>query len=546
MLFNLGTTLTTGIISKEHESNIIGAVVHARHDDAVATRTAVGPTEEALDVLKSETSLVVDENKRYLEQQLNTTFYLPSLTPSTYPSSRPAITTSPSFAPAELPSLIATITPSSQPIASLKPNKTTAPSNSPSTSFPPTKAFPTWEFKDGFEQIDEFSDGGFGYQVVFSGDIAVVGAPYVANNLTDTGVVYNSGAIYAYVWDGTNWNFDAKIAPDDVANGDQVGSNGIAISGDTVIVGAIGDDVNGYDSGSAYVFVRESAGTWTQQAKLTKPNGEKQDYFGTSVAIDGDTALVGAFNNIKYTGSAHVYARDETGAWEYHSELIPDDMSSLKSYGISVALEDGVAIIGCTNDDGNYTSDDYGAAYVFAYNGNDWTQEAKLTVSDIGPSALFGSRIALSGDTAIIGALQDDREYFDYEIVSGYYTTSYNQIGAAYVFVRDENNSWSQQAKLSPDYGNMTLPSTGFGKSVSISGDVAVVGAPFSPLMSSSVGYAYIFERDGGEWKQSAMLSDESGSNSLRFGYSVSVADDQVLIGTYQSTKVYHVGPEVA
>ena len=149
---------------------------------------------------------------------------------------------------------------------------------------------------------DAESEDDFGRSVSISGDTAIIGSPF------DDDGGSNSGSAYVFVRSGTTWTEQAKLTASDGASGDQFGFS-VSISGDTAIIGATKDDGARPDSGSAYVFVR-SAGTWTEQAKLTATKAASEDNFGDSVSISGDTAVVGSIGDDdggSRAGSAYVY-----------------------------------------------------------------------------------------------------------------------------------------------------------------------------------------------------------------------------------------------
>jgi hypothetical protein len=295
----------------------------------------------------------------------------------------------------------------------------------------------------------------FGWSVSIDGDYAIIGA-------------YNPlwGSAYVFKREGTSWIQEKKLTPSDGEPGDEFGHS-VSISGDYAIIGATDDDEKGEDAGAAYIFKRDGT-NWSEQDKLIASDGIVDDWFGWSVSISGDYALIGAWGD----DSAYVFKRDGTN-WNEQAKLIPCE-------GWSVSIDGDYAIIGD------------GAAYVFKRTGTSWALEDKLRCTNcIG----FGTSVSISGDYAIIGATYDEEK--------GYYPPL---PGCAYVFKRDDTN-WSEQAKLiDPDRD----ANDGFGHSVSISGDYAIIGAKGNEA-------AYIFKRDGTNWTQEDKLSDSYGaySNSL-------------------------------
>jgi FG-GAP repeat protein len=238
----------------------------------------------------------------------------------------------------------------------------------------------------------------------------------------------------------------------------------VSISGDTAIVGAYGDNDNGYRSGSAYIFYRYQGGAdnWGAVNKLTASDGAANDYFGYSVSISGDTAIVGAYrdnDNGSYSGSAYIFYRDEGGAdnWGEFKKLIASDGADYDNFGNSVSISGDKAIVGAYGDDDN------GSAYIFSRDqegADNWGEVKKLTASDGGYDDHFGISVSISGDTAIVGAYRDD----DNGPIHG----------SAYIFSRDQGGADNEVNKLTASDG---AANDNFGYSVSISGDTAIVGA---------------------------------------------------------------------
>ncbi|MCK4901925.1 MAG: FG-GAP repeat protein, partial [Thermoplasmatales archaeon] len=253
-----------------------------------------------------------------------------------------------------------------------------------------------------------------------------------------------------------DWNEQDKLLPSDGAAFDFFGGS-VSIDGDYAIIGAYGDADNGQDSGSAYIFTR-SGTTWTEQAKLLPSDGTTDDFFGWSVSIDGDYAIIGACfdgDNGYESGSAYVFKRDGT-TWTEQAKLLPSDGAAEDWFGFSVSIDGDYAIIGAPADDSNgYFS---GSAYVFTRSGTNWNEQDKLLASDGAEGDLFGWSVSISGDYAIIEASSDDNGF---------------DSGSAYIFKR-ESTSWTEQAKLLASDG---AAGDWFGHSVSIDGDYAIIGA---------------------------------------------------------------------
>jgi hypothetical protein len=269
----------------------------------------------------------------------------------------------------------------------------------------------------------------FGQVVSVDGDTAVIGA---------------TGAAYVFVRSNGVWTQQQKLTASDAAAGDGFGS-AVSVSGDTALIGAGRKNVDSHISeGAAYVFVR-SGGAWTQQQELNE-SGAQEDYFGWSVSLSGDTALIGAFgkSNISpYQGTAFVFVRNGD-VWTRQQKLTAADGAEYDQFGYSVSLSGDTALIGAYKN--SLTPQAYGAAYVFVRSGGVWTQQQELTASGPSvPGAYFGGSLSLSGDTALIGA---------------------------YVFT-GSGETWTQQQVLMPPDG---ATQGYFGISVSLSGSTAVIG----------------------------------------------------------------------
>ncbi len=362
----------------------------------------------------------------------------------------------------------------------------------------------------------------FGWSVAVDGDTAVVGA-YQA----DVGGKAGQGA--AYVFDrnrgGTNaWGPVAMLAALDGAAGDAFGWS-VSISANYILVGAPYADVGGeMDRGAAYLFLTLPGIPWGQGAKFVVDEGNPSDYFGSSVSISGHTIVVGADNadfGVLDQGVAYVWNMDLSGIWHRVATLTASDGGTGDSFGYSVSLNGDTVVIGARNADplGVYLR---GAAYVFErnYGGPDaWDQVVRLTASDGASGDRFGYSVALSGDTAVIGAPFAD--------VSGIFDQ-----GAAYVFSHNQGgaNAWGQQAKLTRYAG---LAEDWFGGSVGVSGDKAVVGAPgVDPVGSTNQGEAYLFTRSGSTWSVSNTLTAADGKMGDNFGFSVAASGNTLIIGS--------------
>jgi hypothetical protein len=256
-----------------------------------------------------------------------------------------------------------------------------------------------WTQQQKLTADDAAENDEFGRSVSVSGDTAVVGAWMDDDGGND------SGSAYVYMRSGSVWTQQQKLTADDGAASDEFGRS-VSVSGDTTVVGAWRDDEVGVRSGSAYVYVR-SGGVWTQQQKLTASDAAPGGLFGTSVSVSGDTLIVGATGDEAGgydSGSAYVYVRSD-GVWTQEQKLTADDAAAYDRFGESVSVFGDTTVVGAYDDDDG--GKDSGSAYVYVRNGGVWTQQQKLTANDAAMEDAFGLSVSVSGDTAVVGAIGD-------------------------------------------------------------------------------------------------------------------------------------------
>jgi hypothetical protein len=329
------------------------------------------------------------------------------------------------------------------------------------------------------------------------------------------------------------WVQDAYLKASNAEANDRFGYT-VAISGSTIVVGAANEDSNqttitnndgsassdnsATDSGAVYVFKRDANGDWIQDAYLKASNAEANDWFGRSVAISGSTIVVGAY-------------------WEDSNQTTITNADSLASSDNSAT--------------------DSGAVYVFKRDGNgDWIQDAYLKASNAEGDDLFGWSVAISGSTIAVGAYFEDSNQTTITNDDGCPGTapgcladnnSASNSGAVYVFKRDGNGDWIQDAYLKAsnaeggDY---------FGLSVAISGSTIAVGARYedsnqtwitntdgsasSNNGASNSGAVYVFKRDAaGDWIQDAYLKASNAEANDYFGVSVAISGSTIVVGAY-------------
>jgi hypothetical protein len=349
---------------------------------------------------------------------------------------------------------------------------------------------------------DGAASDGFGESVSVNRDTLFVGAMGSAQDGVEC------GSAYVYTRTGSSFTQQQKLNPSDCATDDWFGLS-VSVSDDTAVVGAPHGQ-NDHGPGSAYIFTRTGS-SWTQQQKLLAGDDMPWNAFGISVSVSGDTTVVGAHwdsDNGIGAGSAYVFTR--TGStWTQQQKLLPDDGAANDKFGISVSLSGDTAVIGVYNYD-----TDRGAAYVFTRTGSSFIQQQKL-VPDDGPGDDFGLSVSVSGATAVIGARLDD--------------DNGTNSGAAYVFTRTGSN-FTQQQKLVPDDA---AAGKGFGHQVSLSGDTVVVASGGTDDNGTNTGSAYVFTRTGSNFTQRQKLLPGDGAAGDYFGYSLSVSGRTAVVSSY-------------
>ena len=370
----------------------------------------------------------------------------------------------------------------------------------------------------------------FGHSVAIDGDIAVIGVRYGDAPTADSGSAYIFGVDEG---GADNWGEVKKLTAGDGAASDEFGYS-VAIASDTVVIGAPYDDVNGGYSGSAYIFERNQGGSniWGQVAKLTAGDGAASDNFGISVAIVGDTVVIGApYDDVNggNSGSAYIFGRNQGGSnvWGQVAKLTAGDGAGSDNFGISVAAAGDTVVIGAPYDDDN--GENSGSAYIFEDDLGSWSEVKKLIASDGAAFDEFGYSVAAAGDTVVIGAYLDD--------------DNGESSGSAYTFEIDEGgfNNWGQVAKLTASDG---AASDEFGFSVAAAGVTIVIGVSYDDDNFSNSGSAYVFECDFSK----ALTQDVwflIGINCDPDGVTVQQAFSDDFTGAYDDTWVLWERDEV-
>jgi hypothetical protein len=375
-----------------------------------------------------------------------------------------------------------------------------------------TRSGTTWSLQASLRSANMtwWNFGSFGYSLALEGDRILIGIP------GDNG---NRGAACFFERSGTTWTEGPAIyAPDGVAN-DYFGYSA-ALSGTTALLGAPGDSSATVPGcGSARVFVL-NAGAWSEQATLRPQVTATGDNVGYSVALEGNTAILGAPGTDSLAGAALVFTRNTT-FWAQRAKLaIVDPVIRL---GWSVGLSGNTVVAsGFWYRPPNSLPVPYtGSVAVFTGSGSSWTRQ-QLLGSDSGPTEKgFGVSAAVSADTILVGA------YWDEDAVYGRID------GRAHAFIRSAS-TWSHQAHI--DDGD-TKHRTHFGSALAFEGDVAVFGTSEDTTPRGyHAGAAYVMTRSAGVWTNGGRFYPEDGKIHDRFGVSAAIEGDTILVGSVYAT----------
>lgn len=323
------------------------------------------------------------------------------------------------------------------------------------------------------------ADGGeadqFGYAVDVSGHTAVIGV------WRDSALASLSGSAYVYRLDDETWVQQQKLAPIDLQSAEFFGWS-VAIDADTLAVGSISDRDLAADSGSVYIY-RFDGDAWNLEAELHASDAAAGDHFGVAVALDGDRLLVGAdLDNDYGTWSGSAYAFERVGStWIERQKLHPSTPSSYEHFGSALALDGDLAVVGAYGGPGELFR---GTAYVFRYDGASWGQEAVLVGSQSVAGDFFAAAVAVSGDRVLCGARWADIDSLD--------------VGEAYLFERSESTWVERQRWTEASPG----PGDGFGFSVALDRDIALIGVHNRDQIGTRSGEAVLFRHQDGVWQR--------------------------------------------
>ena len=349
----------------------------------------------------------------------------------------------------------------------------------------------------------------FGYDVAIDGNTALVGA-----FKADTDGVIDAGAAYVYVLGDNGWQKQAKLVAEPAFADDTLGGK-VALNNDVAMLGVSRRDDKGEDSGAVFSFEREDK-VWKQNQIFTAPDAKPGDAFGQSIALTEKHLVIGAPKSDALgldSGAAYIYKR-ESGVWQYQAKITASDGTAGDLFGISVAIDGNTILVGADLHDEK--AENAGAVYVYVQERNKWKQEAKLMASDGGETDIFGVRVALSENTALVSARRDDTEELG------------TDAGSAYIFVRD-GSTWTQQVKLTSPDGQAD---DRFGRGVALSGDTAIISSMNHDANGSNTGAVYVYKKGYSGWRYTSKFMAKSSMPDDKFGWNVGLSNGVVVVAT--------------
>ncbi|MCG8417633.1 MAG: FG-GAP repeat protein [Proteobacteria bacterium] len=360
------------------------------------------------------------------------------------------------------------------------------------------------------EDPDPQQNGGFGRCVASYGDTVVVGAPF-----KNIGPDDHVGGAYIFHRHDREWKVAQILSPSVPRSRDRFGRS-VAIQGDTIAVGAPRFDPFSRDNiGAAYIFRRDRDG-WREEQRVDASTPQEQAFFGTKVAVWGDTVLVAAaFEDCaekRHAGAVYVFER-RGDTWVESQKLQPSGLQTRSIFGLSLALDDGVAIIGAPGSEVEGIPD-AGVSYLFRRIDGRWVETQTLVASEPLIGSRFGNSVGISGDTVIVAAHR-----------AGWGTV--RRPGGAYLFTPD-GERWREKRRLQAS-DSQALGD--FGSSIAIHDQTVAIGAQYMKAGTVQAGSAYVGRLDGGLWSEEQKFCDASASTPGHFGSSVSLYKNRLVVG---------------
>jgi len=338
-------------------------------------------------------------------------------------------------------------------------------------------------------------------------------------------LVYDTDKRTIFLFDGTQWvpmmiaNGEASIIPEAVAPtntvGEEAAGKSVDVAGNYAIFGA---PFYNSEQGAAYIYFKQN-GVWTQQAKLIAPDGAAEDRFGTAVAINGDWAIVGAYNddilsgppiiqNYVDRGSIYIYQRSGT-TWTQTNKLTSTTAASFVNYGSNISLDGDRLIVGAWGDNNT------GAAYIYQRSGNLWVLQQRIVSSDIATGDEFGTTVDISGNYAIVYAGGDD-------------SNTDSNVGSVYIFFNN-GVSWSQQLKINGGPALTILDN--FGVGVAITDSLLLIGNNGAVVNGMNYyGEITAYRRNGAFWQVIPFPDIPDGTANARIGGYVTIKGEMAIV----------------
>lgn len=351
----------------------------------------------------------------------------------------------------------------------------------------------------------------FGYSVAVDKNTVLVGA-----NRADHGETPDAGAGYVYELGADGWQLQAKLIAQNPSALDTLGGN-VALNNNTAVLGAIGRSDNGEKSGAVMVFERNHS--WQQKHLIMPSDGKAGDAFGQSIALTENVLVIGAPHSDtpdKDSGSVYVYTR-KGERWIFETKLTAHDGATGDLFGISVAIDKNTILVGADLNDEK--AENAGAVYVFSNDGEQWQQQAKLTASDAGNTDIFGVRVAISENTALISARRDDDDKLGVDA------------GSAYIFERT-GQQWRQKTKLLAPDGKAD---DRFARGVALEENTAIISAMHHDAAGKDAGAVYVYNLRNGKWSLSSKILADDSKVGDRLGWNVALSPDHIVMASPHS-----------
>lgn len=345
---------------------------------------------------------------------------------------------------------------------------------------------------------------------MFGSALKIDGNRIIVGTIADKDKGDFAGAAYIYHYKGSEWIEEAKLLATYGHANDWLGAS-VTIQGNIALVGATGDDDRGTSAGAVYVY-KYNGENWTEQVKLTATDGIAYEYFGYSVALDGNFAIIGTNAATHGNGSAYIFQYDGVNTWTQQTKLLASDGQIGDRYGTAVAISNNIAVVGAYTDDS--TEINTGSAYVYNYDGSgNWHETTKLTASTPQYNAKFGASVNIYGYRIVIGAPSD--------VLYGMDT------GAVYVFKYNGAN-WLQEDRLVDMFG---WSDDDLGNTVALIDNIIIAGAPGDDDNGIFTGSASMFVYSDSKWYQYAKIYPENNNENQYFGGTISISGNACIIG---------------